>query len=117
MTYVINEFHPYRLTIDYRILPIKGALPNKGAPHSLDEANSIINVQNTPSFLNNCPIFNPKPPLESSESQLSPPNARCDLANAPGALIRKSAQTEKPNPTHQNAMFLLYNPIKTATHS
>ncbi len=42
------------------------------------------------SFLNNRPIFNPKPPLKSSESQLSPQNARCSLANTPGALIRKN---------------------------
>ena len=65
-------------------------LPNKGAPHSLEEANSIINVQNTRSFLNNCLIFNPKPPLDSSELQLSHHNVRCDLANAPGALSRKN---------------------------
>ncbi len=81
-----NTFKVY----SYRILPIKGALPNKGAPYSLGEANSIIKVQNTCSFLNNCPIFNPKPPLESSESQLFPHNVRCDLANAPGALIRQN---------------------------
>ncbi len=74
----------------YRILPIKGASPNKGAPHSLKEANSIINVQIARSFLNNCPIFNPKPPLESSDPQLSSQNIRCDLANAPGALIRQN---------------------------
>ena len=58
----------------------------------MDEANSIINVQNIRSFLNNCPISNPKLPLESSESQLFPPNARCDLANTPGALIRQNRQ-------------------------
>ena len=75
---------------EYRILPIKGALPNKGAPHSLKEANFTILIQNTCSFLNNCPIFNPKPPSESPESQLSPPNTRCDLASAPGALIRQN---------------------------
>ncbi len=53
------------LILKYRILPIKGASPNKGAPHSLGEAKSTINVQNTHRFLNNCPIFNPKTPLES----------------------------------------------------
>ena len=75
---------------NYRILPIKGASPNKGALHSLEEAKSIISVQNRHSFLNNCPIFNPKPPLESSEPQLSRHNIRCDLAKAPGALIRQN---------------------------
>ncbi len=75
---------------NYRILPIKGASPNKGAPHSLGEAKAIINVQNAHSFLNNCPIFNPKTPLESSEPQLSHYNIRCDLAKAPGALIRQN---------------------------
>ncbi len=55
-----NEIHVYR------ILPIKGASPNKGAPYSLRETNTAIYHQNWRSFLNNCPIFNPKPPLESS---------------------------------------------------
>ena len=89
---------------NYRILPIKGALPNKGAPHSLEEANSTINVQNTCSFLHNCPIFNPKPPLESLESQLFPHNVKCDLANAPGALIRQN--TVSPfSPLPQKFLF------------
>ncbi len=30
----------------YRILPIKSASPNKGAPYSLKEANTAINHQN-----------------------------------------------------------------------
>ena len=54
----------------------------------MDDANFIINDQNTRSFLTNCPIFNPKPPLESPESQLS------DLAYAPGALIRQNTVLE-----------------------
>ena len=62
----------------------------RAPPHSLEEANSTINVQNTCSFLHNCPIFNPKPPLESLESQLLPHNVKCDLANTPGALIRQN---------------------------
>ncbi len=49
----------------YRNLPIKRASPNKGAPYSLEEAKAIINGQNLRSFFNNCPIFNPKPPLKS----------------------------------------------------
>ncbi len=52
------------------------------------EGKSIINDQNAHSFLNNCPIFNPKLPLESSEPQLFTHNIRCDLANAPCTLIR-----------------------------
>ena len=51
--------------LDYRNMPIKGASLNKDAPYSLEEPNAIINGQNRHSFLNNCPIFNPKPPLES----------------------------------------------------
>ena len=81
----------------YPILPINGATrANKGAPHSLEEAHSTINVQNTHSLLNSCPIFNPKPPLESSEPQLSPHNIRSDLANAPGTLIRKNTVYYSP---------------------
>ena len=45
----------------YCILPIKDTLPNESTSHCLEEANSMINVQNTCSFLNNSPIFNPKP--------------------------------------------------------
>ncbi len=70
--------------------PIKGALPNKGASHSLEEANSVINDQNTHSFLTNCLIFNPKPLLESTEPQLSPQNIIYDLANTLGALTRQN---------------------------
>ncbi len=65
----------------YRILPI---LPNEGAPHSLEEANSVIMFKIHAVSLTNVVK------LESSESQLSPQNVRCDLANAPGALIRKN---------------------------
>ena len=43
---------------------------------------------------NNCPIFNPKPPLESLEPQLFTHNTRCDLANEPGALIRQNTVHE-----------------------
>ncbi len=52
-------------TISYRNLPIKGAPHNKGAPLSLEEAISAKNHQNDHSFFNICPIFNPKPALES----------------------------------------------------
>ncbi len=40
-------------------------MPNKGASHSLEEPNAVINGQNQHSFFKNCPIFNLKPPLES----------------------------------------------------
>ena len=57
----------------YHNLPIKGAPHNKGAPPlSLEEDNSARNHQNDHSFFNICPIFNPKPALESQESQLCP---------------------------------------------
>ncbi len=50
----------------YRNLPIKGAPPhNKDAPLSLEEDNSARNHQNDHSFFDFCPIFNPKPALES----------------------------------------------------
>ncbi len=48
----------------YRNLPIKGASPNKGAPYSLEGPSLFIIDQNQHNFFNNCPIFNPKPPLE-----------------------------------------------------
>ncbi len=59
------NFHSLNKGITYRNLPIKGAPHNKGAPHSLEEDNIVKNNQNDRSFLNNCPIFNPKPALES----------------------------------------------------
>ncbi len=74
----------------YRILPIKGASPNKGARYGLKGAVLIRNHQNWCSSLNNCPIFNPKPPLESSQRLLFPDINRYELANAPGALIRQN---------------------------
>ncbi len=74
----------------YRNLPIKGASPNKGAPYSLEGPSLIITDQNQHSFFNNCPIFNPKPPLESLEPQLCLQTIRCDLVRAPGALIRQN---------------------------
>ncbi len=74
----------------YRNLPIKGASPNKGAPYSLEEPSPILAYQNQHSFFNNCPIFNPKPPFESLEPQLCLRTIRCDLARAPGALIRQN---------------------------
>ena len=76
---------------NYRILPIKGTLPNKGAPHSLEEANSIINDQNTRSFLTNCPVSQSETTIgKYVEPLLSPKNFRYDLANVPGALIRQN---------------------------
>ncbi len=51
--------------MQYRNLPIKGAPHNKGAPLSLEEDNSAKNHRNDHCFFNICPIFNPKPALES----------------------------------------------------
>ncbi len=72
----------------YRIVPIKGASPNKGAPYGLGKAQTDKNYQNCPKIINNCPIFNPKPPLESSEPQHLGDQIRSGLASAPCALIR-----------------------------
>ena len=55
-----------RAPILYRIIP------NKGAPHSLPKTKSTKNDKSLYNSLNNCPIFNPKPPLESSEPQFQP---------------------------------------------
>ena len=49
----------------YRIAPIKGATPNKGTPYGLRRAQAVRKDQNRHSSLKNCPIFDPKPPLES----------------------------------------------------
>ncbi len=49
----------------YRNLLIKGAPHSKGAPLILEEVNSARNHQNDHSFFIICPIFIPKPVLES----------------------------------------------------
>ncbi len=72
------------LNFIYRNLPIKGT------PYSLEGPSLIITDQNSYSFFNNCPILNPKPSLESLEPQLCLQTIRCDLARAPGALIRQN---------------------------
>ncbi len=72
----------------YRDMPIKGAPSNKGAPYGFRTHYTLHSDQNRLNFLNNRPIFNPKPPLESPESQLLPYVIRLDLAIAPCAFIR-----------------------------
>ncbi len=72
--------------MDYRILPNKHTPPNKRTPYSLTKSKVVIFHENDHSFLNNGPIFNPKPPLESSECQLS----RQPTVLAPGAFIREN---------------------------
>ena len=68
----------------YRIIPNKRTPPNKRTRHSLNKSKVLSFHENDHSFLNNGPIFNLKPPLESSECQLSPwPHVL-----APGAFIR-----------------------------
>ncbi len=117
-SHIVYDLRTQKLKfVVYRILPIKGASPNKGAPHSLGKANFIINFKNTHSFFNNCPIFNPKPPFESSEPQLSAHNIGCDLANAPGALIRQNTVHARTNWDHKNAFpWRVRSPIlKSAT--
>ena len=69
-------------------MPIKGAAPNKGAPYGLGALYTVHSDQNRLNFLNIWPIFNPKPPLESSESQHLLYDIRFDLAIAPCAFIR-----------------------------
>ena len=59
-------------------MPIKGAFLNKGAPYSLEEPSLIITDRSQHNFFNNCPIFNPKPALESLEPQLCLQTIRCD---------------------------------------
>ncbi len=54
------------LLVIYRIVPIKGASPNKAAPYGLRKAQTDKNEQNCPKILNNCPIFNLMPPLKGS---------------------------------------------------
>ncbi len=66
----------------YRIVPNCRALPNKDAPCGLRKAKTDENEQNCPKILNNCPIFNPKPLLESCHL------IRSDIASAPCATIR-----------------------------
>ncbi len=83
-------FSNSQVIMNYRILPIKGASPNKGAPYSLEQVNTVRTDQNWHSFLNNCLIFKSKPALESSEPQLSVCIIRYELARAPGALIRQN---------------------------
>ncbi len=63
----------------YHILPIKRTSPNKSG--SLRQVSTVMNQQNSHSFLRICPIFNLKPPLASSESY--------DFANMPSVHIRK----------------------------
>ncbi len=59
------------------------------APPWVGGPNIVMRDKNRPIFLNNWPIFNPKPALESSESQLLLHIIRFDLAIAPGASIRQ----------------------------
>ena len=86
--FLLKYFATYILQVKYVFCKLRAPLLIR-APPSLEEPNAIINGQNRHSFSNNCPIFNPKPPLESWEPQLFPQSIRFDLARAPGALIRQ----------------------------
>ncbi len=74
------------LTMNYRILPIIGTSSNKGAP-IIWGCQCCFEILN---FLNNGPIFNLKPPLESSEPQTLIHGTRFKLAIIRGcASIRQ----------------------------
>ncbi len=62
-------------------------IPNKGAPHSLAKTENTKNDKSPCNSFNNLPIFNPKPPLESSESQLQLYIIRLYLVRAPARLL------------------------------
>ncbi len=53
------------MDIVYTVFCQLRAPPLIRAPPSLEEPNAVINGQNRYSFFNSCPVFNPKPPLES----------------------------------------------------
>ncbi len=57
------------------------------APHSLAKTESTKNDKSLYNSLNICPIFNPKPPLESSEHQLQPSIIIFELVRAPVPLL------------------------------
>ncbi len=56
-------------------------------PYDMRTAQTQERDQNCSRILNNCPIFNPKPALESWERQHLAQQIRPDLANVPCALI------------------------------
>ena len=62
-------------------------IPIKGAPYGLRKSKATKNGLNCHNFLNICPIFNPKPPLESLEPQHWSRAIRHDLAIAPAPSI------------------------------
>ncbi len=66
-------------------------MPNKGAPPPpmvWGQPPLPKSTQNRHNFLNNWPIFNPKPPLESLRRQLLLQDIRFNLAIAPCAFTR-----------------------------
>ena len=96
--------------MSYRIVPNSRALPNKGALYGLRKAKTDENEQNCPKILNNCPIFNPKPLLESSEPQHFCHLIRYDLACAPCATIRDNTVSQNSwSPDYKNMFFRVCN--------
>ncbi len=74
--------------IAYRIIPNKGTtLIRAPPPPSLAKTKSINNDKSFRNSFNNCSIFNPKPPLESSEPQLQPYIITFKLVRAPAPLL------------------------------
>ena len=77
---IIQSARCIMMSHNYRILP------NKGASIGYRDPKTMKHIGHK--FLNYCPIFNLKPPLESPEPQLQSQEIRSDLASAPCALIR-----------------------------
>ncbi len=84
---MLPQPHPIVLDVEQVCTCTYRIILNKGAPYSLAKAKSTKNDKSLHNFLNNCPIFNPKPPLESSEPQLQSCVITFKLVRAPAPLL------------------------------
>ncbi len=84
--FCIDQWYARQIRV-YRIIPNKGTTLIRAPPHSLAKTKSSENDKNLYSSLSNCPIFNPKPPLESSVPQLQPCIIIFGLVRAPAPLL------------------------------
>ncbi len=71
----------------YRIIPNKGTTLMRAPPIVWPKQRVPKNGKSLHNSLNNCPIFNPKPPLERSEPQLQPCIITCKLVRSPVPLL------------------------------